>query len=1550
MTSVKKDKRQSVIKEDILNSKIVEELSRMSVNWQNLRPLNGSQQSAFEELCCQLAAYEKAPLGSKFIRKGAPDAGVECYWKLANGDEWGWQAKFFLAAPGTNQWHQLDESVEKALEKHPRLTNFTICLPIDRQDPRIGQQKWFMDKWNDYVRKWEGWAQKKGAAVEFIYWGLHEIFERLSREDHRGRCFYWFNKELFSNQWFKNHIEEAIANVGPRYSPELNVELPISRLFDGIGRTSHFYERLRVLYGNVIQGYKKASTIIALEVASNKINSIYDTIRPLLLLKDIDKLEMELIDIGLISKCIEEAIEKSREIIRDLEKAAKERKKETKPSSTKGDPTYSDRLDYERYELSQLIRHFQYLTDFIESNEVLLSNTPALLILGHAGTGKTHVFCDVAVSRVEAGLPTLLLLGGQFGDEEPWYQVIRLLGLSCTREELLGSLESAAQAKNARALILIDALNEGEGKRLWDKYILGMLKVLSRYPWLGIALSVRTSYESIVIPEGLVPRDLVREVHHGFGDHEYQATRTFFDYFGIEQPAVPLLVPEFRNPLFLKLFCKGLRNRGLTKLPAGLEGVTEVFKFYIDSVNGKLSGSEYLDFDQKYHAVQRATEKLAETMAASNTRWLPRDGARNVVDSLLPRDGYENSLFKHMISEGVIAEDRFLNAENEWCEGISFGYERFSDHLIVKYLLDKNLDPDDPSKAFTADQPLGSLIKDERSSWYNRGLVEALCVQLPERIRKELHEVAPSCAKYRPVVEAFIESLIWRKPEAITKETLSYINHYVIGYEDSDEQFLEALLTVAPNPEHPYNADFLHQYLMGFELAERDAWWSVFLHYQYGEHGAVARLIDWAWSPEDKSHIDDKSIRLCGKTLAWFLTTSNRFLRDRTTKALVSLLAPRIHLIGKILRDFLEVNDPYVLERLFAVAYGCVLRSNDDSAIGNLSKSIYKWVFEDNTPPPHILLRDYARGVIEVALHRGLNLGIEMEKVRPPYDSQWPNNISTEEHLRTRYYPENVREDRGYIDIWVSVMNDGDFARYIIGTNSGFFNWSSRRLGEQRVPSKKEIYEDFIKNLKKNQKDLWDKLHPQVDIMGILARLKAEVNNSQIKDSEIELSNHKYAEIKKRFERSLKEEQLMIYKQVVIPYEKNPQHDEFQFDLSIAQHWIFQKVLDLGWTPELFGDFDRYMAGASRDARKAERIGKKYQWIAYHDFLAKVSDNFEFLEDSWGDKPGIYQGPWQLSVRDIDPSCLLRNTQREVWKAHTNTWWFTAGYDDWELQIDDVEWIKNTLDLPDGKSFIEVIDPKDNSRWLTLEGFYKYEQPVPPEEDRYKVPRREIWYMLNSYIVKKCDSDDLFEWAKHQDFWGRWMPESHELYRVFLGEFFWAPTFAYHDIPYYHHNGWTRGDFNKIPKEVIVTTDQYLKEGNTFDCSVDDSIHIYLPADVIVKGMQLSWNGIEGHFFDRNGKLIAFDPSVNHVGPGALLIRKDCFLEFLENQEFDILWTLLGEKRILSGSLSRDDWKGNLEISGAYRISGNEIKGSAKMSFRDKTGKREVGIKKETNS
>lgn len=180
---------------------------------------------------------------------------------------------------------------------------------------------------------------------------------------------------------------------------------------------------------------------------------------------------------------------------------------------------------------------------------------------------------------------------------------------------------------------------------------------------------------------------------------------------------------------------------------------------------------------------------------------------------------------------------------------------------------------------------------------------------------------------------------------------------------------------------------------------------------------------------------------------------------------------------------------------------------------------------------------------------------------------------------------------------------------------------------------------------------------------------------------------------------------------------------------------------------------------------------------------------------------------------------------------------------------------------------------------------------------------------------------------------GRWMPESRHLTEVFLGEFFWSPAYQSHLTPYHGYEDWTRGDQDQIPKEVLVTTERYFWENSGYDCSIDDTIEVYIPCKWLADLLGLQWNGVEGQFVDNKGNLIAFDPSVMTPGPGALLISRDFLLRALSEAGYDILWTFLGEKNIIGGRMMPDEWKGRLEISGAFRIQAGKLEGSVHSKF-----------------
>lgn len=201
----------------------------LDVDFARLRPWGRGQDTAFEELTCQIIRARAHRSGSTFVRLGTPDGGVEGYATDADGNEHGVQAKFFLEKPTYDQWRDIFRSVKRAVDKHPKLIELTIALPTDRADPRKPGQQWFMDEWNAEVQKWQKYARASIRQVRFSFLGKSEIAAALSLEEHAGRYKWWFDHYLISNKWLVDRLEEVVSQVGPRYNQQLTVDVPVAR-------------------------------------------------------------------------------------------------------------------------------------------------------------------------------------------------------------------------------------------------------------------------------------------------------------------------------------------------------------------------------------------------------------------------------------------------------------------------------------------------------------------------------------------------------------------------------------------------------------------------------------------------------------------------------------------------------------------------------------------------------------------------------------------------------------------------------------------------------------------------------------------------------------------------------------------------------------------------------------------------------------------------------------------------------------------------------------------------------------------------------------------------------------------------------------------------------------------------------------------------------------------------------------------------------------------------------------------------------------------------
>ena len=606
--------------------------------------------------------------------------------------------------------------------------------------------------------------------------------------------------------------------------------------------------------------------------------------------------------------------------------------------------------------------------------------------------------------------------------------------------QFIGALEASAQVANRRALLIIDAVNEGRGREIWPPNMSAFLTRVEKSPWIGVIFSVRSSYEESVIPDDVRERAVV-VTHTGFEGREYDAVRTFAEHYGIEFPSTPILQPEFRNPLFLKIICEGLQGKGDRRIPRGLSGVTSFFNFYLDAINERLA--ESLDYNPKDNLVRRALDKVAGRMIDldKGTRWLPRQKAEEVVNGLLPGRGFQNSLYRGLVVEGVLAEELgWSDSKSE--EVARFAYERFSDHIIADFLLQKYMDTDNPQDAFAEGGGLAFLC--DKFIYTPYGIVEAMCIQVPERTGQELIRLAPALLDNSPYIGTeFLASVVWRTPAACSQDTPVVLDEIAKGESYlGDAEILDTMLTVSTVPEHPFNANWLDDRLRSDTMLERDSWWSIYLHdaWRYG-NGPVHRLVDWASGVSADEVIEYEVVGLSATALAWMLSTPNRFLRDRATKALVSLLTGRIDATIRLVNRFDAVDDPYIRERVYAVAYGVAMRSQDATEIEKLGHVVYENIFASGKPPAHILMRDYARGVVECAIHLNPDsTDFNQELIHPPYKSNWPRipDESEIERLTPRW--NNEVDDWGHQEwarnsIRASVMDFGDFSRYIIGAD-----------------------------------------------------------------------------------------------------------------------------------------------------------------------------------------------------------------------------------------------------------------------------------------------------------------------------------------------------------------------------------------------------------------------------------------------------------------------------------------------------------------------------------
>lgn len=1343
----------------------------MPIRLTDIRSHEGSQARAWEELAYQLRPTVSA--GHVETRKTrAPDAGVEWYEVYADGHTEGFQAKFHASL--SDALSGMKESVNAVCAKRPGLTRLTFVVPYDFTDSGAGPTKSDQDRWDDAVA---GWKQTIEGAdqIEFRTIRAGDVLAQLAMAANAGRRAFWFGDFELSPEWFEKQVAETVAVVGDRYTPTADTDVAVNNTVEAAAAGDRFLRSLRShLNGAVSAGRRDTgmwgttsdraieslSRLAELRGALTANAAEPDSLLPT---TDFD-LESGVQVVGDLLACAEVAASQLDE--------------------------FNDRR------MRTATEKLHELNDFLASPAAAAYASRSLALVGTAGSGKTHALVRAAAALQREGSPVVAIVGQRLGRAAWWPELKALLGLEAhSADVFLQELDSLAEARGRRAVLLIDALNESQEPRTWRTELKALLSQAKMYPNVAVVVSFRSDYSSVIDPPGYLPV----VAHRGFIGREGQALAAYCQLFRVPVPARSSFDPAFSSPLFLRMFCEVLSSDG----PKSAGSLTRTTLFGRFAIVRAARVIDALRLAPSSNVVADALDVLADKLLAAGGRPIPRAGVESAVDAMLPGRSWPDTLFGRMHSEGLIE----VRPSFSGGESVTLPFQAYSEHVLANRLLGSLSGPSE----------LADRVRGVPWLW------RALAVLLPERHSIELPDLLPDVSADSRLHEAVRDSLLDRTADAFGARAFELLEDCFVGEFEDRADGVDAIIALGPRLGHPANARWLHERLKGLALAERDASWSIAAYSADEYSPSLTRL--HAWVPSITDEVGNEEAELAAVTLMWLLTSPNRFLRDKATRTLICLLTKRLPVAGKLIGLATEVDDPYVQERVLLSAYGALMIAGDSSRAGSQQtmEALSSWLRIGL--PVHVLARDSARGMAAWAEVRGILTNEQRRSFDPPYGAAPPEEPPTAEDLEADYGL--VKGADGNYSDWRanSILSScltwmGDFNKYVMSGDVGSFSWYP--LNGPRPSSKNG------------------------DPLGSVAA-------------------------------------------------------------DWAGRWVAHRAIGHGWTTERFAEFEgKHRAGRGREGHKPERFGKKYQWLALHELLARLADNYHLARDSWSPEEQRYEGPWAWSGRDLDPSIPARLAfappQHLALTHAPDATWALLPSPGLDVPETPDSWVATMAGLA---SATHVFMPTDESgsTWIALQRYSTWDRDNARRTGMTK-REREVFYLQFSWLVHRGDGLRLLDLFQKHGLSGRWMEDRGRTHGRYLGELAWSPVAKEHwatPEDDYRHERLTGAGI--APRPAV---ERYLWEGTVLDCSIDESIDFYMPTDELLGSA--TWDGVRARWVEGSMTVArAVEVPDAENGQHALLVEASWLRQRLAGLDCDLVIGVLGERHALP--MDDDDFR-----------------------------------------
>lgn len=1470
-------------------------------NFRNIKTYKGTQANGFEELVCQLALRFPPASAKKYRRiDGAGgDGGVEAFWMLEDGSKVGYQAKFFTRSGDIN-WKQMDDSVYTAINCHPELKKYVVSFACDltgartppdsRKKPMTGWQQW-----ESHVANWTSYASSLARRIDFDIWTQSDLVDLMARPAATGIRELWFNSTELTDDWLLSKFEVTLSDLDTRFTQVDHVELHYAEVLSGLIRNNDFVKSIktnasRLTTPDARRGLKTIETWNEAGAGSHLESEVEELLNSIQSQDYTPCISLPLDEwLNALDNCINLYNAGVENIYRTFSVDARE--------------ISERRQAYQK--CIQLGDDLQSLRELLGGPSLRADQKRCLLVTGEAGIGKSHLLANFTGRCLSSGIPAIMLLGQYFGSESPETLLLRKLEINpaLTFEKWLSALNVAAESSRARAVIILDAVNEASSLELLRGHLPGLIKKILSHTNLACAISSRTEYVEHLLCEVLPISARLQCKGFTTQEEKEMAARQYIDKRNLVRPAVPWLSKEFTNPLFLKTCCEALHASGETEFPKGLHGAKVVLRFYLDCIRRKLAR---FYSDTHPDSVARAARAIARRMARERCDYITSSDLAICLSGVFGSTGPSGSkTWANALSgEGLIRLDHIFSTDTDPLVGAEeiyrFSYQRFSDQLIAEALLDSTTDIE---SVFCEDGALRFLLGKTQWNPTHYNLFEPLAMQIPEKHPGlELYDLLPDSHRGEQqcwhMSREFSDSLRWRAKVAFTSRTMELVDEHC-------EDKLELLIELSILESHPWNASYLHDWLKQLPLARRDSVWSnVLAHETDWEDHPLWRLCLWALSPSI-SRASGGTLELAAYVLVWVFATPHRPFRDLATKALASVFIIKPSLFGVLLEEMGACDDPYILERLYGAAFGALCHMDSDSDIQTYAEITFDSVFSAQEVPPNLLMRDYAIGIIENASQRGLlNDRINLKKCRPPFSSSPPSDFPSIHEL------ESVADQAGGEDILRSCMEMEDFRRYEIESHLRVF--TSEKLSRPRPQSAESRLDQFKRVTSlwtSSQQNAYERLLESVENLNLvkfLSRAKipwADSKRTELPSETSVADNIAGAkELVRANEAALKteltESQWRKYRSTARPALLSAEgisRNIPSYDVELASLWIAHRAYSFGWSRALF---KHEVYSGSRDRPIVERVGKKYQWIALSELMARLTDNY-WLVDSMEQMATKFSNILQLGyVRDLDPTLLGATKVKDI-GGDSRPWWLGSLPDMRPLATEELsEWVSGQDVFPDCSGLCEIVDSNE-VRWLQLYSFDSTNEDCVADAS-WSPYRRSEWVRVSAIVVSRMDRDRVIRRLCKvcQIDSGTWEPPGAGN-RPYLREFPWRSTWAG------EHAGSMVSEFDSLHgiqhwRPVI----EYRWDSNT-DLSILERSQVCLPSSWLLNSLSLEARPLEvGRFHGPDGQLLFQDPSIGTSYPAAGIVRKDYFLKILEEQELECIW-VVGSERMASPDVDR---------------------------------------------